>query len=105
MNSIYVSKNALIPNFVPEDSSGFEFCFYVKAEPIQPSSKAACLHLQWRDVTRRNPVAANQSPASSYRRLLSADRPEILSPVSTERGMPCALADIIIILSLILYTN
>lgn len=65
------------------------------------------------DVTRRNPVAANQSPASSYRCVLPADRLEILCPVSTERereserGMPSTLADIItiIILSLIFNTD
>lgn len=59
------------------------------------------------DVTRRNPVAANQSPACSYRRLLPADR--IVCPVSTQRGMPCMLADIIITIiissSLIFNTN
>lgn len=41
-------ESALVPSLVPEDSTRLEFCFYAKAESIQPSSEAACLHLQWR---------------------------------------------------------
>lgn len=56
----------------------------------------------FRDVVRRNPVAANLSTASSQRRLL----PETLLHDSAEEGMPCTLADdIAIILSLISNTD
>lgn len=52
------------------------------------------------DVTRRNPVAANQSPAFSYRRVLPADRLVLWAQRERERerGMPSTLADIITII-------
>ncbi len=73
--------NALIPNLVLEYRTLDQFRLYVKAECIQSSSQAACLHLQW----RHQEESFDSQSEPCFLISLSADRPEILCPVSTER--------------------
>lgn len=64
-----------------EGASALDFCFYVKAEALTLRQPVSIFS----DVIRRNPVAANQSPAFSCCRLPAADMPQILRPDRRER--------------------
>lgn len=66
---------------IMEGTSALEFCFYVKAEALTLRQPVSIFS----DVIRRNPMAANQSPAFSCCLLPAADRPQILRPNRRER--------------------